>query len=437
MYNEEENAVKAIEAALPVLSMISPDYEIVVVDGGSKDRTVDIVRDLAEKNGRIRWVCQGEKRGLGHALRLGFAEADKELIVYSDADLPFEMKEIIPATELLERTKADVFCAYRTNREVDGFLRTVYSFIYNHLINMLFGVGVRDVNFSFKIFKGAAIKSILPELKSDGAFIDAEMLTVAKRKGFKIVQSGVKYFSRQKGKSTLSHPSVILKIIGEMVGFLMNARDSHVKKELLARYWKLNLWGRLHVNLRYRSCPFKTIERFVPKSGSILDFGCGHGLFTNYLALTSSKRKMTGMDLSKEKIEQARSCDGCPNIHYVQNPSADIPQEEFNAIVMVDVLYLLPYGEQKRLIAECVKQLGDSGALIVKEMSKRPRIKYLWNVFQETLAVKLFKITEGKGFYFRAKEDFESLFKDFGLKVEAHDLSEGYFHPHILFVCTK
>lgn len=437
MYNEQENAAKVIDAALTALSELSPDHEVIAVDDGSTDRTASIVRELAAQRPNVKFVKHPHNQGLGASLRSGFSQAQKDLIVYSDADFPFELSEIGKAIALLGREEADVFCAYRLNREAEGWLRTVYSAVYNFLIHTLFRLNVRDVNFSFKILTRNALIEILPLLRSEGSFIDAELLVQARRKGCKIVQQGVEYFPRIRGESTLSSPGVILKILKEMIGFCFASHKTDVRRELLARYRKLGLKDRLHVYFRYKSCPFAAIERFVCKSGDILDFGCGHGVFTNYLALTSAGRKVTGTDLSEKKIGLARDCDGHPNISYELNTSAGIPERNFDTIVIVDVLYLLSYPAQERLIGECVKRLNPSGRLVIKEMDKRPRIKYFWNVFQETLAVKLLKITKGKEFYFRGREEFEALFKGLGLKVEAHDLSKGYFHPHILFVCTK
>ncbi|MBN1869559.1 MAG: glycosyltransferase [Candidatus Omnitrophica bacterium] len=437
MYNEEENAVRVIEVASLELSAITPDYEIIAVDDGSMDKTNLFLKDLAERKKNIRLVHHPKNRGLGASLRSGFAQASKELVVYSDADFPFDLKEITRALEYLQRKDADVFSAYRINRKADGFIRTAYSFVYNHLINLLFHLGVSDVNFSFKIFKREALQALLPELKSEGSFIDAEMLIAAKRKDFKIVQQAIRYFPRQKGKSTLSRPTVILKILKEMFAFSVNHRLSDLKKELLARYRNLNLFQRLHLYFRYKSCPFGAVERFVPKEGVILDFGCGHGLFTNYLAMTSSRRNIIGIDISEPKIKIARKVTDSSNITYAQNQLADIPNADFNAIAMVDILYLLPYALQEKLIRDCIRRLKPSGVLVVKEMSKHPTLKYFWNYFQETLAVKILKITEGNGFYFRTKEGFESLLGNLGLKVKVHDLSRGYFYPHILFVCTK
>jgi len=103
--------------------------------------------------------------------------------------------------------------AYRFDRTDEGLVRVVYSFFYNALVRVLFGVRVRDVNFAFKVCRSAIFRNIT--LRSEGSFIDAELIVRAKKLGYPIVQFGVDYFPRTRGISTLSKPSVIVKILRE------------------------------------------------------------------------------------------------------------------------------------------------------------------------------------------------------------------------------
>jgi hypothetical protein len=93
-------------------------------------------------------------------------------------------------------------------------VRVVYSAIYNGLVRLLFGVRMRDINFAFKLCRRRVFDHI--ELHSEGSFIDAELVIRAHKLGYTVVQFGVDYFARTRGVSTLSSPSVIVKILGEM-----------------------------------------------------------------------------------------------------------------------------------------------------------------------------------------------------------------------------
>ena len=116
----------------------------------------------------------------------------------------------------------DIVSAYRFDRTAEGPIRTVYSVVYNLLIRFLFPLRVKDVNFSFKLFKREVLDTVV--LEAEGSFIDAELLSKGKLHGFKIVQFGVNYFPRNRGTSTLASPDVIFKMIRELVSFRMKMR---------------------------------------------------------------------------------------------------------------------------------------------------------------------------------------------------------------------
>jgi glycosyltransferase involved in cell wall biosynthesis len=215
MYNEEDYILRAVRAAREILAEITPDYEIVIVDDCSKDRTPAIADELARTDPHVKVVHNEHNRRLGGTLRAGYAVATKELVLYTDADLPFDLQELGRAVRLLQYQEADVLSAYRFDRTSEGLLRTVYSFFYNWLIRVAFGLALKDVNFSFKLFRRALLEKIA--LKSEGSFIDVEFLVRARNAGASIIQIGVDYFPRSRGVSTLSSPAVIFKILGEMI----------------------------------------------------------------------------------------------------------------------------------------------------------------------------------------------------------------------------
>ena len=105
----------------------------------------------------------------------------------------------------------------------EGPRRFVYSLIYNWLVRYSLGLRLRDVNFAFKLVRRDVLKRV--ELRSEGSFIDVELLARANRLGFHIVQFGVDYFPRHRGVSTLSSPSVIGKIIREMTSLARDLRS--------------------------------------------------------------------------------------------------------------------------------------------------------------------------------------------------------------------
>jgi glycosyltransferase involved in cell wall biosynthesis len=213
MWNEQDYVERAVLAAHAALEGFT-DYEIVIVDDASSDRTGAIADALAARDPRLKVLHNQRNRKLGGTLRAGYAAASKELVLYSDADLPFDFQEVPRAVRLLEYQRADVLSAYRFHRTAEGPRRALYTFAYNELIRALFDLGVKDVNFSFKLFRRALLQRI--ELKSNGSFIDVEFLVRAKNAGAHIIQIGVDYFPRTRGVSTLSSWRVIGNILREM-----------------------------------------------------------------------------------------------------------------------------------------------------------------------------------------------------------------------------
>ena len=214
MHNEEAYVRRAVAAARKGAGAVSEDFEIVIVDDASTDRTREIAEALSREDTRVRVLHESRRRGLGATLRAGYAAATRELVLYSDADLPFDFGELPRATRLLEYQQADVLAAYRFDRTSEGLLRTVYTLVYSGLVRVLFGLRFRDINFSFKLFRRQLLERI--ELHSEGSFIDAEFLVRARNAGARIIQMGVDYFPRSQGRSTLASPGVIVGILGEM-----------------------------------------------------------------------------------------------------------------------------------------------------------------------------------------------------------------------------
>jgi len=190
------------------------DYELIVVDDKSTDRTPELADALAANDPHVRVIHHERNRKLGGSMKTGFAAATGDLILYTDADLPFDMNELPRAVRILREYDVDIISAYRFDRTGEGTLRSLYTFVYNGLIKTLFGVKVRDINFAFKLCRARIFDHI--ELKSEGSFIDAELVIRATRMGYEIMQMGVDYFPRTRGESTLSSLGVIGTILTEM-----------------------------------------------------------------------------------------------------------------------------------------------------------------------------------------------------------------------------
>src|SRR5436190_1907873 len=137
MFNEELNIEHAMNAAVEACTKYTDDYEIIIVDDASTDRSPFLVACRAAENPRIRMIRHEKNRKLGGALKSGFAAATKDLVLYMDADLPFDPDVLGRAMRAMQVTGADVIAGYRLDRTIEGPKRTLYSYVYNALIAVL------------------------------------------------------------------------------------------------------------------------------------------------------------------------------------------------------------------------------------------------------------------------------------------------------------
>ena len=214
-WNEEEYIEKAVFKATKALKNLTNNYEIIIVDDGSIDRTKEIAEKLAREDRHLKVLRHKTNQKLGKTLRTGISAAQKDLILYSDIDLPFDFKEIKNMIALMELTNADIISAFRFDRAKKEFGRAIYSFIYNFLIKILFRVNIKDINCPAKLFKKSIFEKI--ELKSNGSFIDAELIIKSIKRGYKVRQMGVEYFPRIESRSRASDLRTILGILKEMI----------------------------------------------------------------------------------------------------------------------------------------------------------------------------------------------------------------------------
>jgi glycosyltransferase involved in cell wall biosynthesis len=199
MYNELKSVEPMTRKALQVMETVADDFEILIIDDGSSDGSQKIADELAKSDPRVRVIHHQGNKGYGQALRTGFASASKDFVIYTDCDEPVDLWLIGDAFARLEGH--DMVIGYRLNRW-EGWRRFIYSNVYNMLVRVLFGVRVRDVNFSFKLLRREGLQKL--RLAAGSVFIDGELLAEAARNHFKIAQMPVQYLPRKHGVSNFN-----------------------------------------------------------------------------------------------------------------------------------------------------------------------------------------------------------------------------------------
>ena len=218
----------------------------------------------------------------------------------------------------------------------------------------------------------------------------------------------------------------------------MSRRPDEAARAALGAYRGAPLGDRLHVLVRWLTCPFPPIVDVLPSAGRVLEVGCGHGLFSGYLARRSPRLQVLGVDIDADKIAVATAAEplGDGRLRFWVGDSGSVPDGPWDAVVLVDVLYLLDEAGQRALLDSCAAVLAPGGVLVVKDMATRPRWKARWNAAQEALSVRVLKITAGsREFAFTDPDERARWLVAAGLSdVRAIRLDRGRVHPHHLLV---
>jgi putative flippase GtrA len=230
-YNEEELIASTISNIMSVLTTWMCDFEVIVVNDGSKDRTGEIVTLLRAYDQRIRLINHPVNKGYGAALVSGFETVTKELAFFMDSDGQFDIRDLIRFLPLIEEFGAVI--GYRIDRQ-DTWMRKLNAWGWKKLVGFMFSVHVRDIDCAFKLFRAEFFRT--NHLETRGAMINAEILYKLARAGYIYTEVGVQHLPRLAGKATGAKPAVILHALREMFVFAEKWR----KEEQQALYGQTN-----------------------------------------------------------------------------------------------------------------------------------------------------------------------------------------------------
>jgi len=216
-------------------------------------------------------------------------------------------------------------------------------------------------------------------------------------------------------------------------------RPDRVARRVLALFRDAARRDRLHLRVRWATCPIAVVDAEVPTRGRVLEVGCGHGLVSSYLALACPTRDVVGVDIDERKLSVARAAaahvvPGDGSLRFASSSDGAVPPGPWDAIVIVDVLYLLDPDHELALLDGCLAELAPGGVLVVKETDVVPRLKHAIAKAQELLATRVLRITAGEALSFTPITELAEYLADRGLAVSVRRVDAGYPHPHSLLV---
>lgn len=205
-FNEEQNVPLFVNEAVKILPKLAKNYEIIIVNDGSVDNTLQVAKKLKREYPEIQIVNHKKNRGYGASLKSGFGKARYDWVFFTDGDLQFsldQLKEFIPFT-----STSEVIIGYRKKR-ADGAFRSTNARLYKTFVDVLFRLHVKDIDCAYKLISKRVLN--LVTLESEGAFISAELLYKLKKKKIRFKQLPVDHFPRRFGSPTGNNIKVIIK----------------------------------------------------------------------------------------------------------------------------------------------------------------------------------------------------------------------------------
>jgi glycosyltransferase involved in cell wall biosynthesis len=214
-YYDELNIGKVTRSAVKVLENLKlKDYEIIIIEDGSPDKTGEVADELAKEYPKVRVIHHIKNMGYGATLRDGFMNAKMDYVFYTDGDNQFDLEELKKFVALIPFT--DIIVGYRKHKQYSLY-RKFTSLCYNYLLRLIFDIHYWDIDCAFKLFKADLFKKI--QIKSIDAFIDAEIMLKANLLCYSTTELGVTHLPRVDGVSTGARPSVILRTIREIFSY--------------------------------------------------------------------------------------------------------------------------------------------------------------------------------------------------------------------------
>jgi len=182
---------------------------------------------------------------------------------------------------------------------------------------------------------------------------------------------------------------------------------------------------------------YNSYLEYIPKTGNIVDLGCGYGYFTFLLAFLSENRKITGVDYDADKIALASHCQ-CKNSN-TQFVCCDVMVYDFepaDAFILNDVLHYLPEKDQEKLLRTCIKNLNAGGSIIIRDADSELSERHRGTRFTEFFSTKTgFNKTVDKHLYFTPGHLIENIASEYALKTQRIDNSK--LTSNMLYIIKK
>jgi len=214
-YNEGEHIYSNILETIHTLNELCEDYEIIIVDDGSRDDTYREAMKVDSESDKVKVVKSESHQGKGAALKYGFQSAKGDFVVFLDADLDLHPKQLMRFFDIMKKRKADIVIGSKRHPESRVNYpkrRRILSFIYHLIIFLLFRLSVTDTQVGLKLFKYEVLKKIFPRVLTKRYAFALELLVNASRLGYKVAEAPITLDFGRSSRWGRIHPRDIYRI---------------------------------------------------------------------------------------------------------------------------------------------------------------------------------------------------------------------------------
>jgi len=198
---------------------------------------------------------------------------------------------------------------------------------------------------------------------------------------------------------------------------------------------KLKIYARIIFNFPKI---WKHLEKYIPDSGTIFDYGCGYGIFSNYIKLKNPKLNVIGFDISKTRIDEAKRSAKLTGVKFVEQFSYS-ELDNLKLLLLIDVLLFLPLDEKFSLLRKFYPLLENSGVVFIKDTFKSNSFRFRYTKFEENLKLKLG--VYGKGvkpeLHYSSVDEFSRILTDAGFKIIEIIPENHLVYPGIFITARK
>lgn len=191
---------------------------------------------------------------------------------------------------------------------------------------------------------------------------------------------------------------------------------------------------RLHILVRFLTCPFTRTIDDIPMGARVLEIGAGHSLYAR-LVTEERAREVVAVD---PDIRKSVLPSPSPKIRKVAGYDECIRGSDFDAAVIYDATYRMPLDVRRAIFANIFARLKPGGVFVFKDMDNGHRWKMKWARFQEWLSDRFLHISIGQGFIYQSRDEVEAMLREIGFTdFRARPIDRGYPHPHIIYTAVK